>query len=164
MNWQPADPARSWSRKPRPLCERFWEKVNVRGANDCWPWQGAIGGHGYGNITDGNGSTLRAHRVSYHLHNGEIPRGLVICHLCDHTWCVNPVHLYVGSQAMNLREMSKKGRSTFGVRSTSAKLSDAKVMVIRLASTAQICLARDFGVSPMTISLAKRSLTWKHLP
>jgi len=154
----------AWSRKPRPLSDRFWEKVEVRGADECWPWQGARGRHGYGNIGDGKGNTLRAHRLSYHLHHGTIPDGLIVGHHCDHPWCVNPAHLFAASQGVNMQDMSQKGRSTFGARSASAKLSDASVVAIRMSTQPQIGLARQFGVSPMTISLAKRRATWTHLP
>ena len=162
--WRPHDPSMAWTRKPRPLAERFWEKVEVRADDECWPWQGARGRHGYGNIGDGNGKTLRAHRVSYSLHVGPIPDGLVIGHHCDHPWCVNPAHLFAASQHDNLLDMSRKGRSAFGARSAFAKLSDASVVTIRDSRQPQIKLSRLFGVSPMTISLAKRRATWKHLP
>lgn len=150
-------------RQPRPLAERFWEKVDKRGSDECWLWRGAIGRHGYGNLGSGNGRTLRAHRVSYELAHGTIPPGLVICHRCDEPRCVNPMHLFAASQSLNLQDMANKGRSTQGGRSPSARLDDEAVLTIRSTNIAQVELARRFGVSLMTISLAKRRLTWRHL-
>jgi hypothetical protein len=162
--WRAKDPMRSWSRKPRPLAERFLEKVEVHGPEECWPWLGAVGRHGYGNIGAGDGRTLRAHRVSYTLTYGAIAEGLVVCHRCDNPRCVNPNHLFIASQATNLKDMTEKDRSARGERSTVAKLNDIAVLAIRAANARQIDLAHSFGVSPMTISLAKRRLTWRHLP
>ena len=161
--WRPKDPARSWSRKQRPLVERFWEKVAVREPNDCWFWLGAKGRHGYGNIGAGNGMTLRAHRVSYELAYGAIPAGFVVCHQCDEPLCVNPAHLRAASQFSNLREMVDKGRAARGERSAGARLNCEPVQTIRSSEAKQVDLARHFGVCPMTVSLAKRKLTWRCL-
>jgi len=161
--WRQHDFKHTWSRQPRPLVERFWEKVDVRGPDDCWPWMAALNGQGYGNLGSGDGKTLRANRVSYELAYGPIEPGHMVCHRCDNPACVNPTHLYAASQANNLRDMAEKGRSTRGERSASAKLNDAAVAIIRSATIKQNMLAKNFGVSPMAISLAKRGLTWRHV-
>lgn len=69
---------------------RFWEKVSK--GPECWGWAGYLNPHGYGKFYR-DGSQRYAHRVSWELTNGEIPKGLVIDHLCRNTSCVNPRHM-----------------------------------------------------------------------
>lgn len=69
----------------------FWSKVEPTGF--CWTWSARTDKHGYGHFNFGDGRTLQAHRIAYTLLVGEIPKGLVIDHLCRNTSCVNPDHL-----------------------------------------------------------------------
>ena len=96
-----------WPR--RPLVERFWEKV-VK-TPTCWLWTAAAQG-GYGVIGDPHrkGRVLRAHRVSWELHDGPIPSGMDVLHRCDTPACVRPDHLFLGTAADNIADMFAKGR------------------------------------------------------
>src|SRR3990172_937528 len=76
----------------------------------CWRWIGNIDCHGYGRIKSG-GKSHKAHRLSWQLHKGDIPLGLCVCHICDHTWCVNPEHLFLGTYGENTLDMFSKGRA-----------------------------------------------------
>lgn len=74
------------------LQERFWEKVDKNGANGCWLWVASLNNDGYGQFW-GKDRMRKAHRVSYELVRGEIPKGLELDHLCKIRHCINPDHL-----------------------------------------------------------------------
>jgi hypothetical protein len=107
--------------KPRPVVEKFWENVIMIPFHTCWEWAGHCDEHGYprlGNCISKkfpdygiNGPPiLKASRVSWEIHNGPIPNGLVVCHTCDNPGCVNPKHLFLGTQKDNIHDMIEKGR------------------------------------------------------
>lgn len=91
----------------RPLKERFEEKINK--TDTCWIWIGAKRKTGYGQICN-NGKINSAHRISYELYKGEIPKGLCVCHTCDNPSCVNPEHLWLGTQNDNMLDAKNKKR------------------------------------------------------
>lgn len=77
----------------------------------CILWTGHLCARGYGRIGYASkGSAVLVHRIAYECANGPIPRGMVVCHTCDTPMCVNPDHLFVGTQKDNMRDMFKKGR------------------------------------------------------
>ena len=96
----------------RALRERFWAKVQ-KGAG-CWLWTGCKGYDGYGHFRLGTRSATRAHRVSWELHYGPIPEGLLVCHRCDNPTCVRPDHLVLGTSADNERDKARKGKRAWG--------------------------------------------------
>lgn len=107
------------SMRPIDLATRFWSKVLK--TDGCWLWMGARHPQGYGNIglpKDENGRYPigKAHRVSWELHNGPIPAGLLVMHRCDNPPCVNPDHLFVGTVGDNVRDSASKGRLRPGGR------------------------------------------------
>ena len=91
--------------------EMFWSKVNK--TLGCWIWKGYVTKGGYGTLTV-NSITTFAHRFSWELHNGPIPYGLYVLHKCDNPSCVNPSHLYLGTQADNLVDMVQRNRTWWG--------------------------------------------------
>ena len=92
-----------------PIEQRFWPRVDKSG--ECWVWTGAIS-HGYGVVgTGGHSGVVRVHRLSWELAIGPIPKGLHVLHRCDNPPCVNPAHLFLGTQADNMRDMREKGRA-----------------------------------------------------
>lgn len=90
--------------------ERFLEKIKKDPITGCWEWT-ASKRNGYGRIGV-DGKHLSAHRLSYQLFVGPIKSGLVICHKCDNPGCVNPDHIFIGTQSDNMTDMHNKGRSS----------------------------------------------------
>ena len=98
----------------RPIRERFADKVLPEPNSGCWLWFGSVGSHGYGQLSIPGKALETAHRVSYRLHKGEIPAGILVCHKCDNPVCVNPDHLFLGAPSVNALDCKQKGRNTKG--------------------------------------------------
>lgn len=99
-------------RRNRSFADRFWSKVEK--SDGCWTWMAALHESGYGIIgLGGRGAGVdRAHRVSWRMHFGEIPKGMFVCHRCDNPKCVRPEHLFLGTAKDNSDDKWKKGRAT----------------------------------------------------
>lgn len=154
----------------RPLAERFWKYVIPEPNTGCWLWMAAGNRHGYGRLgTAGRGSRrMLAHVISWTIHKGPVPEGMVVCHRCDVPWCVNPGHLFVATQADNLRDMFAKGRARppRGERHCKSKLTEADVKeMFRLDSmgVTRTDIARRFGVASVTASHVLTRRIWKHI-
>lgn len=179
-------PKGAYKKKVQPLAERFCLKVHKRGPDDCWPWTGARHPTGYGIIVSGEigFAPKRAHRIAWELTNGPIPDGLCVLHRCDNPPCVNPAHLFLGTDADNVADMVKKGRQARGDRHrarlypeklargeshSSSKLTEEQVREIRRIfikssrAFGALALARRFGVVDSTILRAIRKETWGHV-
>lgn len=134
---------------------RFWSKVDrSRGAAGCWLWTGAPGdayGHGAITITVATGQyyPIYAHRAAWFLEHGSFPPApLKICHRCDVAACVNPAHLFVGAQKVNLEDARRKGRLNPGAHLI--KVSDAGLADIRARYLPRVNgkkLAAEYGIS-----------------
>jgi len=121
--------------------ERFntlWLKNN----NECWIWQGSLTSKGYGRIRVGEFSK-RAHRVSYELNKGEIPESTHVLHRCDVPSCVNPDHLFLGTDQDNMNDRKDKDR--LGFKLTTVDIHNIKDKFYN--GETQVQLAREFEVS-----------------
>lgn len=92
--------------------QKFWEKVDKKGPNDCWLWTASKHPFGYGWFGV-EGENHSAHRISWIIHHGQVPKGMQVLHNCpggDNPSCVNPSHLWLGTQGDNMRDRQAKGR------------------------------------------------------
>jgi len=153
--------------RKRPIDERFWEKVNKDGKEECWDWTAYKTADGYGRMGGIGRKILTAHRVSWELHNGPIPGEMCVCHSCDNPACVNPDHLWLGTHQDNMADRDEKGRHTptSGERNRHAKLTENQVMAIRseYPGTGQAELAEKYGVRRKTISKIICRELWAHI-
>jgi len=130
---------------------------------DCWFWIGNKNAEGYGRVVCKKES-YRAHRVAWEVYNREIPKGMLVCHKCDNPSCVNPKHLFLGTDADNSSDKVKKKRHSFGEKHPNAKLTEIDVWKIREIyggrELSQDKIALLFGVSQHSISLIVRNKSW----
>lgn len=147
----------------RSLDEKFWEKVDKKSESECWVWLGAITDDGYGSFW-----SKLSHRVAWELTYGPIPKGKYICHHCDNPSCVNPSHLFLGTQLDNMQDMVYKGRSYdhSGENNPKVKLSELDVLEIRRLSSLGVSaykLSKMFLVSATNIHAIIKRQTWKQI-
>lgn len=149
------------------IISRFWSHVNRAEAEACWSYCGYVSDRGYGvfGYTSGGRSVrVRAHRLAWELSRGEIPDGLSVLHRCDNPRCVNPSHLFLGSQKDNMHDAVRKGRKrAWGLQ----KLNAEQVHEIRRRcrrGERQRDVGRAFGVARNTVSQIVNRKTWAHLP
>lgn len=140
---------------------RFWRRVNKNGANildtQCWEWTGGKTGIGYGNFFFKK--DMGAHRYSWELHFGEIPKGLKVLHRCDNIVCVRPEHMDLGTHDDNMRDMAQKGRHRRGRR-----LTNVKEIKERLArGESYIAISKEIGCTPMAIYRIKVGTVYKNV-
>jgi hypothetical protein len=149
----------------RSIAERFLKFYKPGPPDKCWQWTGTIHHRGYGVIGDNKNRQYLAHRLAYEHANGPIPEGLYVCHTCDNPPCCNPAHLFVGTDADNQADKARKGRSTHGAKSRSAKLTESDVRIIRslYPGMSQQAIADRFHVNQTIVSDIVRRVTWKRL-
>lgn len=150
------------------LDERFWEKVDIRGEDECWEWQGSRHWRWkYGHFVI-SGKTVAAHRVSWELNNKKhIPPNMCICHKCDNPPCVNPNHLFLGTIADNNLDKKMKGRQDEkGEKNGRAKITEKDVFDIRVVhklGATYASIGREYELSPETISSICKGRLWSHV-
>lgn len=137
----------------------------------CWEWNGARGQAGHGQIRM-HGSTRQVHRVTLEHHSGPIPEGENSLHRCDNPPCLNPDHLFAGTQKENMHDMWRKGRQQLyvdqplGSRHPGAKLTEAQVLELRAmrqgGATYQSLVVR-FGISKTNVADIVKRKIWRHI-
>ena len=154
-----ADPKRLAS-----LVRRFWPKVDRSGGPDaCWPWTAkAKHPYGYGRMTSGRGTNLKAHQIAFALAYGPIGKAW-IRHACDNPICCNPAHLIAGTAKDNTQDAIKRGRLKnpprhLGDTHPHAKLTIAQIKMIEVDPRPAKILAVEYGVSQKTIYWIRRGI------
>lgn len=156
---------------PDRLRRMLWQDKVALTESGCWEWQGSKYNTGYGEVWR-NGKKDLAHRVSYELKNGPLSEGEIVMHRCDNPVCVNPEHLFKGSQRDNVLDMYGKGRRNFdgvarGSKNGNSKLTWEEVREIRrLRSTGKYKLrelGEMFGVHLTLISLIANNKIWREV-
>lgn len=121
-------------RTDTPPLQAFLSRV-VFGARECWYWTGGIDSSGYGRCARSRYGEVRAHRLAWRLWYGAPPADLKVLHRCDVRSCVNPDHLFLGTQADNVRDMNEKGRGrsvpVCGEANHHSKLTAAQIVELR---------------------------------
>lgn len=153
--------------------ERFIAKVDTSGGMfGCWPWTGYCDDSGYGRFNVGDGRIIGAHLFSLETTLGRsLEPEERACHSCDNPPCVNPAHLFAGTQQANVADMVAKGRQRSGSQpgevNPFARLTADQVVAIRRSHAAggitQVELAARYGVDASTVGQIVRGVTWQHV-
>lgn len=145
---------------------RFWKQVKMQ-PSGCWEWQGYKNRKHYGTFGM-NFKQYYAHRLAYRMYYLTDPLELQVCHTCDNPTCVNPFHLFIGTQKDNIADMYEKGRQNKckGSSHGQAVLTESDVMAARERwqnGETQKALAAEYGVSRQVMGFAVTGRTWKHI-
>lgn len=148
------------------LKQRFEEKFFISEFG-CWVWKAKNKNGGYGVIHIGSRVTGRwhyAHRISWQIYRGDI-NGMDVLHKCDNPSCVNPDHLFLGTQADNNLDRDRKGRhiALRGSKNGMSRLNDEKVLLIRKSTLSSISLSKKILIDPSTIRKIRRRELWGHV-
>lgn len=147
---------------------RFWAKVDRRDPRSCWLWTAAVMPSGYGQFGIRAGTVMSAHRMSWTLSRGPIPNGLHVLHRCDVRACVNPDHLWLGTNSENVADMISKGRQCYirsrnGEKNGNAKLNSERVREIRTSTASAADISVRFGISRSQVMRVRQLKAWAHI-
>ena len=149
--------------RPRiPLSEKIERNITRIPESGCWIWMSTIEDSGYGRVCSGK-KPFYAHRASYEQKYGKIPNGMMALHHCDIKSCVNPDHIFIGTQKDNMLDKVLKNRQAKGINHGNAKLTEDQVREIKSSSETSIKLAAKFNYSASMIREIKNGNLWKHL-
>ena len=148
----------------RPPEQRFWKYVDKKlGKTGCWNWTGHVRKDGYGefNFIKKYIKIRKAHRVAFFLTYNEIPLGGNICHKCDNRKCVNPSHLFSGSQKDNIQDFFMKSRNLITNHPSKLSILDVKNIRVLIKNGVKIKdISKTFNVTDKSIACIKNGNTW----
>lgn len=148
--------------------KRFLMRVGPATSTSCKEWTGSKNSSfGHGQWRNEAGRIELTHRAAWRMFIGPIPDGMSVLHKCDNPACVNPKHLFLGSQSDNMHDMWGKGRANPKTRSgekhAMSKLTEEAVLDIRGSQLSGVALAKLYGVSPTTICDVRKRRIWNHI-
>lgn len=156
------------------IADNFDAHYRIDPISGCWNWQRGTNGVGYGkfylsgNRRDGTLKEILAHRFSYERAHGSIPDGMHVCHRCDNPACVNPAHLFAGTNRENMLDCLRKGRIRYvphlREQNGNAKLTPEQVSAIKSqfkSGCTKAHLARTYGVSERQIKRITDGEQWQ---
>ncbi len=150
--------------RPRiPLSQKIQDNSVRVPESGCWIWIGSLNKYGYGRLTFGAKTNIGAHRASYELRHGKIPDGLFALHRCDIKCCVNPDHIFIGTQQENMSDKVAKNRQAKGHRHGMSRLSEEQAKEAKFGSARPSELAKKFNCSAVMIRQIRSGLYWRHL-
>lgn len=139
-----------------PLLQRFWKRVEK--SDGCWLWTGYLNKWGYGRFRGPDGRKILTHRFSWELHYGPVPPDMLVLHHCDVPACVNPDHLFLGTDADNCHDRDRKWRLAH-------KLTEDQIRTIRVLrkSLTEVEVAAMFNITRANVGAIHRRQTWKDI-
>lgn len=151
--------------------KRFWLKAQAKGPNECWEWNHERNRKNYGLFyinAGGYAASAGAHIAAAIFSGMDVKPGLCVCHTCDNPPCVNPAHLWLGTNADNMKDKVAKGRQSrvCGMAVPYAKLNDDKVREIRRRHANGETIAsiiKDYGIKKTVGSAIVHRTKWKHV-
>ncbi len=158
---------KSWKKKHAKYIAEFFTKCTQPSPDSCWEWKQSISELGYGKAKFQTKS-IGAHRLAYKFAKGEIPKGLYVCHACDNRKCINPAHLFLGTQRDNVQDSVRKGRRRYAFGDTAGGRKITSAVVIRIKERAKTertyaKMASDYGISRRQICRIVRGKSWRHI-
>lgn len=137
------------------------ERIPIGG---CWIWMGTLDNRGYGKVGRVHGQPSKlAHRYVYENYKEPIPKGKLLCHTCDNPSCVNPSHMFVGTQKDNMSDCVSKGRfkDNSCENSPVAKLNRNQVDLIRIDPRDALEVAKEYNISRAYVYYLRQNKGWK---
>lgn len=170
---------RKYAKRPglttTPKEDLFWSYVDknsqANNPDDCWTWIAGKDRDGYGAFALSQHKKVKAHRYSYLLTYGDLPSNMHVCHKCDNPTCVRPDHLFLGTDADNIKDMMDKQRNVVlrGSKSGRAKLTEDQVEEVKkfigILSPKELAekFSEKYNVAKGTIDNITYNRTWKHI-
>ncbi len=151
------------------LFQQSYDIVQRAYETPCWEWKFYRVQDGYGQVRY-KGKDLGTHKLSWMLHKGEVPDGFKVCHHCDNPPCVNPGHLFVGTNKDNIDDANRKGRLArlAGSLNGWARMDEARVSAMRKEWVPYKMpawkLAEKYGLSLTQTERILRHEAWAHVP
>ncbi len=147
--------------------ERFWAKVAIGYADECWWFRGAQDERGVGQFWL-NDEVVRAPRFAWALANNKpFPEELIACHRCDHPSCCNPAHIWPDTHQANVDDMTSKNRHPHGITHGASKIDEDAVRAIRneakLGTKTNAQIGEPYGLSKWQVSNIIRGKHWGHV-